>query len=427
VLGDPVSVVDAAAAVPLDDSAPLLERAADEVRARYDLAPYGDESHDWYVVADRTDAGGRPFRSDHVVGIGAASTTLAQLTVRSPAERALDIGTGSGVQALHLATHSRHVVATDVVPRALTLAATTFALSGVDVTAVESDLVDGVRDQRFDRVVCNPPFVVGPATRFAYRDGGGQAGDAGDAMSRRAVEAAAAVLAPDGIAHLLVNWVHVTGEDWRDRAASWVAGLGCDALLLERDVQDPADYVDTWLADAGEGGDAAMAAQWLGWLRDRQVEGIGLGWVALRRTDGAARIAVEELRQPVEQPLGPHLAGWIDRVDWLRAADDDTLLATAFTAAPGVRLDRVAVPGPQGWVAAGQLLGLDGGFRWSLPCDEPTAALVGACDGSRSVAAVAAVLELTTGVPAAELRPAVCATVRGLVDRGLLLPPSERT
>ena len=43
--------------------------------------------------------------ADHVLGISSASTSLAQLTVREPFGRALDLGTGCGVQALHLAEH----------------------------------------------------------------------------------------------------------------------------------------------------------------------------------------------------------------------------------------------------------------------------------------------------------------------------------
>ena len=45
---------------------------------------------------------GRPLREDHVLGIGGASTTLASWTPRPHVDRALDLGTGCGVQALHL-------------------------------------------------------------------------------------------------------------------------------------------------------------------------------------------------------------------------------------------------------------------------------------------------------------------------------------
>ena len=57
--------------------------------------------------------------ADHVLGISSASTSLAQLTLRHPVGSALDLGTGCGVQALHLSTHSARVVATDVNQRAL--------------------------------------------------------------------------------------------------------------------------------------------------------------------------------------------------------------------------------------------------------------------------------------------------------------------
>jgi methylase of polypeptide subunit release factors len=422
-LGDDVDADDAAAALDLDASAPLLTRNGSRVAAVYDVAPHADETHDWWVVSDRTDAGGRPLRPDHVLGVGGASTTLAQLTVRRPVERALDIGTGCGVQALHLSTHCGHVTATDLVPRALDLAATSFALSGVVVDLLGGDLTEAVAGREFDLVVCNPPFVVGPAARFAYRDASWSGADsAGDALSRRAVRAAAGVLADGGVAHLLVNWLHVAGEEWQDRVGAWVSDLGVDALMLERDAQTPDDYVATWLADAGED-DANLVGQWMDWFRAQRIEAVGFGWVVLRRSAAPHRVAVERAPQPVDLPLGLEVGAWLDRLDWLRGRTDADLLAHAFRSAPGLRRDvasYVATTG--GWQTAAASLGLDSGFRWSLPCDQATADLVAACDGERPLGAIAAVLAVTAGRPEAEVADAVCATVRGLVDRGVLRP-----
>jgi hypothetical protein len=422
-LGDDVDMDAAGAAVDLRAAAPLLQRTGATVAAIHDVAPHADETHDWWVVSDRTDGDGRPLRADHVLGVGGASTSLAQLTVRRPVQRALDVGTGCGVQALHLSKHSDRVTATDLVPRALALAATSFALSGVDVELLSGDLTDPVGDREFDLVVCNPPFVVGPAGRFAYRDASWSGGEtSGDGLSRRAVRAAAEVLAEGGVAHLLVNWLHVDGEEWQDRVGSWVSDLGVDAFMLERDEQAPDDYVGTWLADAGED-DATLAAEWIDWFRARRVEAVGFGWVVLRRGAPPHRVAVEAARQPMELPLGAEFAEWLDRVERLRDRPDAGLLAHAFRAAPGLRRDvasYVATTG--GWQTAGESLGVDSGFRWSLPCDRATADLVAACDGRRPLWAIAAVLAATTDVPEAELTSAVCATVRGLVDRGLLRP-----
>jgi methylase of polypeptide subunit release factors len=420
-LGDAVDADRLERALPLAAAAPLLTASGATVRAAYDLSPHAADADDWWVVADRTDSTGRPLRRDHVLGVGGASTTLAELTIRRPVARALDIGTGCGVQALNLSTHAVEVTATDAVGRALELAATTFALSGVAVELLEGDLAEPVMEREFDLVVCNPPFVVGPSARYDYRD----AGLVGDEMSRRAVRSAAGVLAPGGVAQLLVNWLHVGGEDWRDRVAGWVGELGCDAWLVERDRQVPADYVDTWLDDAAE--DQIAAPEWLRWFTANRVDAVGFGWVLLRRTSGAGRVAVDELTHAVDQPSGAAFAAWLDAVEWLRWHRDADLLAACLTANPLARLD--VSNGPDaGWHELGRQLRLDGGLRWSLPCDEPTAALVAGCDGRRTLSTVVDVLAMSLGIEAAgrdrdELAAAACSTVRGLVERGLLLPP----
>ena len=425
-LGDDVPLDEVTAALPIEDAAPLLTRNGPGARAAYDVRPYAADEHDWWVVSDRTDATGRPIRGDHVLGVGHASTTLAGLTVRRPVGRALDIGTGCGVQALHLSTHAQSVTATDVVDRALRLAATSFALSDVDVDLLAGDLVEPVDGREFDLVVCNPPFVVGPSPRFAYRDADWSRSPDGaaDALSRAAMRAAAGVLAEGGVAQLLVNWLHVRGEDWRDRAASWVVDLGVDALLMERGAQDVADYVETWLADAGETGDDERAEQWRAWLVERGVEAVGFGWVVLRRGAAPHRVAVESVTQQVDQPLGNAVEEWLDRLDWLRGADDALLLRARLRAADGVRLETSARAGDGGWQEETRRLALATGFRWSLECDEAVAAVVAGCDGSRSLSDLLDVLVLATGEPAAELAPSLCSTVRGLVDRGLLEPVS---
>src|SRR5947207_195165 len=72
-----------------------------------------------------------PTRPDLVLGVSAASTSLAQLTPREVIGSALDLGTGCGVQSLHLARHAARIVATDVNPRALELAEVTLGLNRV--------------------------------------------------------------------------------------------------------------------------------------------------------------------------------------------------------------------------------------------------------------------------------------------------------
>ena len=93
----------------------------------------------------REPAAGRPRRPDR------ARDANARRADRAPAGRAaaLDLGTGSGVQAFLAARHSGHVVGLDLNPRALRLARLNAALNGVEnVDWRQGDLFEPVRDER---------------------------------------------------------------------------------------------------------------------------------------------------------------------------------------------------------------------------------------------------------------------------------------
>ena len=75
-------------------------------------------------------AAGAEGHPDHVPGVHRPSVTLAHLTVRGRGERALDVGTGNGIQAVLLAQHAAEVTATDVNPWALAYAAFNAAVNG---------------------------------------------------------------------------------------------------------------------------------------------------------------------------------------------------------------------------------------------------------------------------------------------------------
>ena len=142
------------------------------MRARVDVRPYATEDLDLWVTSDLTPGlDGRPNRvaPDHVLGISSAATSLAQLTVRDQVGRALDLGTGCGVQSLHLAAHARRVVATDVnAARAAADPVQRRAQRGGDRIEVrEGSFFEPVAGERFDLVATNPPFVISPAPASA--------------------------------------------------------------------------------------------------------------------------------------------------------------------------------------------------------------------------------------------------------------------
>lgn len=75
----------------------------------------------------------------------------------------LDMGTGSGVCAVFAARHARHVVAVDINRAAVRCASINAALNELEgrIECRHGDLFAPLREQRFDAVFFNPPFLVG--------------------------------------------------------------------------------------------------------------------------------------------------------------------------------------------------------------------------------------------------------------------------
>jgi methylase of polypeptide subunit release factors len=414
----PLAPADAAAAG-------LLRPAGGGWAAALDLRPHGDDDGDWWVLSDldppRWDR--RSQEREHVTGVGAASLTLAAATDRRPVGSLLDLGTGCGVQALHATRHASSVTATDVAPRALALAAATFALNALDVELLEGPWLEPVAGRRFDRIVSNPPFVPGPArVDYVYRD----SGRAGDEALAALVADLPAHLAPGGVAQLLGSWLHVRGQDWPDRVRSWLPD-GVDAWIVQREVADPALHVGTWQRDAGldPASPAAreQAGAWLDWMEGAGVETVGFGYLVLRRTGGTPTVVVEDLLGDVPDPLGPEVGGWLDRVDWLRAhAADDALLGARLAVADGVVLETWSEPGDEGWTEAGSSVARLDGPRWRHEVDAPAAALLAGCRGALPLRELLDLLSFAHDRPVDALVAATLPAVREMVRHGLLVP-----
>lgn len=431
-LGDEVEEAAARAALaplPLEAAVAggLVDSSAGGVRARLDLRPYVEAggTDPWWVVSDfGSDVRPGPLAADHVLGIGNASLSLAQATPRDPVGRALDLGTGSGIQALHLGRHAGRVVATDISARALRLAATSAALSGQSWDLRSGSLLDPVAGDTFDLVVANPPFVVSAGVDgYEYRD----SGLSGDGVCEALLTGLPGVLSPGGTAQLLANWIVPDDGDWRGRLAGWLDGRGCDAWVWQREVAAPSEYATLWLRDAGEvPGSPRWNARydaWLDWFDAAGVVAIGMGLITLWRTESARPVLeLEDVPQALEQPIGAELPAWIARRRWLAETADAALLDRSLRAARDLVRTTDALAGADGWSPAADRLRQSHGMRWEVEVDDAIASLVAASTGAVPLRVVLPLLAASLGAPAETVEAAVIPVVRDLIGRGFLVP-----
>jgi hypothetical protein len=397
----------------------MLTRQDDVVRARLDCRPYATSDapgdHDLWVVSDLTpgmDGSRVHVDGDYVLGISPASTSLAQLTMRAPVGRALDLGTGCGVQALHLVAHADEVVATDVNARALELARFNATLNEVEYDVRDGSLFEPVAGERFDLIVTNPPFVISPATgdRLVYRD----SGLPGDQVVERIVRDAPTHLTEGGWLQVLANWAILRDRPWEDRIAGWLRP-GDDALVVQREVLDPAAYVELWLKDAGlDGTDGYLAAYdgWLGWLETQGIAGIGFGWINVRAGGGGARELIE-WPYDVEQPIAPAIAEWAEA-----ARVDGDLASATLVARPDLVQETQGPPGAED--PATVVIRQQRGFRRARQVDTIEAALIGACDGDLTVGQILDALATLLDREPTDLRATYLPIVDDLVREGFL-------
>ena len=439
---------------------PALDAGPALVAPLVDLRPYSFvDAHgagSWWITSDLGElALGHPLGENHVLGVGGASLTLSALMIPTPVDSALDLGTGCGIQALHAARHATRVVATDISERALELAALNARLNGVENIEFRlGSLFDPVAGERFDHIISNPPFVITPRVEgvpsYEYRDGG----MVGDALVEAVVRGAAEHLTPGGVAQLLGNWEYHE-DDAFDRLTDWLAApaggdapeatgraghpAALDAWIIEREVQAPTGYAETWIRDGGTRPDTPdfdrLYGAWLDDFEARGVRQVGFGYMLLRRPlDGRGRRAapprprllrLERLPEALGHNaagIGNHLAECLAAHDWQAGLDDGALSRSTLTVASDVTEERHFWPGQEDPTL--MTLHQGGGFGRSVPLDTAQAALIGACDGELPVGAIIDAIAQLLDADAAALRTELLPRVRALLDDGFLEPPA---
>jgi hypothetical protein len=398
----------------------LIEMRGGAAAGRVRLFPF----RGMLLACDYTDSIEPGGRLEQVMGLTASSVALADFTVRRSVDATLDLGTGSGIQALLAAGHSRQVTAVDCSPRSIEFAKFNAGLNGVaGCEFLQGDMFEPVRGRKFDLVVSNPPFAITPSVRYLYRDSGRKLDD----FCRNLVRQAAEFLREGGLFQMCCDWVHLAGQDWKKRLAEWFDGCGCDVWILRSDTRSAADYARVWIRDTEhetEEASARLFRDWISHYEAQGVEAVSTGLIAMRRAGGRAHwIRIEDLPDGTSGPVGEAVALGFQLRDYLETVrSEEAMLGARLRVSPLVRLEDSCEPSGGAWRVTAARISMAGGLRYSSPVDLRLAGLIARADGRRTVRELLAELAAATNSDLNRITPNCLSLLRELVERGLLLP-----
>ena len=372
------------------------------------------------------------FAADHTSKIDSAdpdlvlwpnptSRLLSRFTVRRPSRATLDLGTGTGFQALVAAAHSEKVVATDLNSRAVAFALFNTRLNGIEnVECLEGNRFEPVAGRKFDLIVSNPPFFITPAAQYLFCDNPLDL----DQLCRQLAREAPSYLDEGGYFQMLCEWAEVRGQPWQERLCEWLEGTGCDAWVMKGYAEDPAEYAQERIRTntASPARDAELYANYMAYYRERKVEAIHGGLVTMHRRSGQNWVFIEEVQHTPKAPFGDSVLQTFATRDFLQShGSDDQLLGLKPKLSPDVRLEQVFRQAEGGWKQESLTLRLVKGFELFLGLQPIVAEFLVGCDGRRALGELIGNFATKADAPLELAQKECLDVVRKLIERGFLL------
>jgi release factor glutamine methyltransferase len=122
----------------------------------------------------------------------------------APEERLLDMGTGTGIVALHAARAGARVVAADINPHAVACARSNALRNDLKVDVRQSDLFGNVEGV-FDVITFNPPYLPEKDAPATWMERSWSGGSDGSDVVVRFLEDAWRFLAPGGRIYIILS------------------------------------------------------------------------------------------------------------------------------------------------------------------------------------------------------------------------------
>ncbi|MEZ4649777.1 MAG: methyltransferase [Candidatus Eisenbacteria bacterium] len=419
--------------------------ASDRFRAPEETPPYGSTRAD----------GGPPLPPDPVLAVGPTPMNLDLLSLRTEVESVLDLCAGGGILAIRQAAHADQVTATDLSARAVAFARFNVALEAArrdvrseasdgtgeahaeggkaaasrggpaSIELLEGDLFAPVAGRRFDRIVCNPPFILVPSGPVGLTAGGQPDAGSIGSICERIARAAPDHLTDGGTFQMIFEWPEMRGERWTERLAGWVEGSGCDAWFVRANQQSPDAYVETRVREMDPlGATDSLGTRfrhWMAFLRANDVEAIHGGFLLLRRRSGGTRrwIHFDELGGDLVGPASVDIERGIRRLDHLAGSQDGTVLGGIGSAA--LRRAETLREFPVRQDGAG-FIRLEAGEGWvrKVTVQPEIAEFLRRFESPRTADDALSEFAAELGRPEEEIRAQAGPVIRGLYERGFL-------
>lgn len=359
---------------------------------------------------------------DAVLYPNETTRTLQMFALRTPSRATLDLGAGCGILSILAASHSERVAATDLNPRAAEFTAFNARLNGMDnIECYTGDTFEPVQSQTFDLILANPPFFVTPSSSRLYCENSMEL----DGYCRRVVRESAGHLNEGGYLQMAFEWVQIRGQAWQERLAEWAEGTGCDVWIVRSYAGDPESYAfqrtRNQYAKAPER-TAARYEELVAYYRERGVEQISGGLLAMRRRNGANWLHIEEALFDTAKRFGDSVPEvFSTRTALLALHSDEGLALLKPKLAGDSRLDQARRMAAGKWAPGGFTLSRTEGLPASLNVEPQVAEFLARCDGAHTLEELAQELAVRVKAPPEQVLQQCCAVVRKLAERRFIL------
>jgi hypothetical protein len=291
-----------------------------------------------------------------------------------------------------------------------------------NVRCLVGNLFEPVAGQQFQLIVCNPPFVISPTSRYLFRD----SGERGDEFCRSLVRSTVDYLEVGGFFQFTANIAHRAGYSWKSDLETWFDGLPCDVLALVQRTEDISDYAMTWILST-EPKDRASLSQlygtWMDYFEQERIEAISYLFIILRRSAGVSTwLQIDDPPCQIVGPCGSELLGFFDGRDRFgNAKGVEELLSQRLKLSPEIRIEQEYAMTSEGLEMCRVRANKTGGLRYPLRIDNNVGRLLASCDGNQTLGQVLQDMANDLNIDHDRAVSIVLPAVRSLIERSVLL------